>query len=373
MALVQTSFTSPTTLDVVYERRWGWKYVPFIRKDVRPQPYEKIVWYFNGGNTHMLPGSYATRAGTGLWGDNSPGSALGTNSPEHNQAYARAYSKFVGRLYGQASLLTAVAERQSTLDMVVKRLSQIHKGAKHLRKGQFRSFLKTFDLAPKPKHLHKRWSRPRDFASLWLEYWFGWAPTVGDIYNAVEFLGSEIPTHTVRAGAQVPYRTNYVQHGSYGTKATTSCLGTHTVWVQARAIVTNPTLFTMQGLGLANPFKTVWELIPFSWFADWFTNIGQVLGQLTDFLGLKVQDLVLSVKTEVTSTWVLEKARSIFGQAAPDTVWRSRDFIGFRRQVGGTLPTVKPILRLPNGLSITRGATLASLIVQLFAPKKAII
>ena len=371
MALVQTSFTSPTPLDVVYERRFGWKYVPFVRKDARPQPYEKIVWYYNGGNTHMLP-TVATRAGMVLWGDNSPNAALDSTYTQDRQAYARAYGKFVGKLYGQASLLTAVAERQSTINMVAKRLSQIHKGAKHLRKGQFSSFLRTFDLAPKPKHLHKRWSRPRDFASLWLEYWFGWAPTVGDVYSAIEFLGSEIPASTVRAGSQVPYRSDYTQIGP-GAKATTSCLGTHTVWVQAKAVITNPTLYTMQGLGLANPLKTAWELVPFSWFADWFTNIGQVLGQLTDFLGLKVQDIVISRKTEVTSTWVCEGAQAIFGYDAPKTTWRSRDFIGFRRQVGGvSLPAVKPFLRLPNGLSITRGATLASLIVQLFAPKRAI-
>jgi len=43
----------------------------------------------------------------------------------------------------------------------------------------------------------------------------------------------------------------------------------------------------------------------------------------------------------------------------------------FARKTGGVLPMVKPIARLPDGLSITRGATLASLLVTIFAPNKA--
>lgn len=126
----------------------------------------------------------------------------------------------------------------------------------------------------------------------------------------------------------------------------------------------------MQGLGLANPLKTIWEVIPFSWFVDWFTNIGKVLGQVTDFLGLQVKNCVVSRKSEATCTWVCENAQRVFGASAPRTVWRSRDFVGFMRTVDGSLPTVKPTFRIPNGLSVTRGATLVSLIVQLFAPRK---
>lgn len=229
MALISTAFTSPTSLDFIYETRAGWKYVPFVRKDAQPLSYQRNVWYYNGGNTHTL-GSSAMRAGGIYWGEKYPAGVLGPSTAEDRNAYARAYAKVIDKLGTQAALLTAAAERQATVNMVVKRLAQIHKGAKHLKKGQFRQFLATFGLRPKEKHTHKRWARPRDFASLWLEYWMGWAPTIGDIHNAIKFLGEEIPTCTVRAGSRVPWNWDYTQ-SEEKTKAVTSGRGFHTVWV----------------------------------------------------------------------------------------------------------------------------------------------
>ena len=371
MPYIQQSKTYGSTMDFVYGTSLGYKLTPFVAKDIRDTNFDKSLSFYNGGNTHTLL-RYAQRAGGAMAGEYYPASACGSDTPEDRMAYARAYAKFTGKLYQQAALLTAIAERQSTIDMVAVRLKQIHKGLKHLRKGQFRLFLMTFGLKPKEKHVHKRWARPREVSSLWLEYWMGWAPTVGDVYNAIEFLGSEIPSTTVRAGSRVPWDHDKTETAWGVTKTVSSKRGFHSVWVKAKVVITNPTLFTMQGLGLANPLKTVWETISFSWLADWFTNIGQVLGQLTDFLGLQVKDLVVSRKSEATITWVCEDARPIFGYDNPRKIWRSRDFIGFKRVCGGTIPPVRPYIRLPNGLSITRGATLASLIVQLFAPKRAI-
>lgn len=357
----------------------GYKLTPFVKDQIQNCPFLKHRMEFLEGNTHLVSGVY--RAGGTLWGELSPthednagitsyDPGWNTGSPG-NQAYARAYSKFKGKVYTQAADLTALRERQSTIDMVAKRLSQVLKGAKALKKGRFKEFLSTFGIKPKNKHKDTAWSRPADFGSLWLEYWMGWAPTVGDIYSSLEALGQVIPDHTVRAGSSVPISGHKVQ--SAGSVATSDYEGKVTVWVQAQVVVTNPSLFQLQSLGLANPFLTVWETTPFSWMADWFTNVGQVIGQLTDWLGLQLKNLVVSVKTQAICSWTCTDPGYVFGWVAMNGInrlYRKREYLGFTRKLPRTMPTVKPILRLPNGLSITRGATLASLLVTIFSPTK---
>lgn len=338
------------------------------------QPYHLVDWRYSGGNTGFL----GLRSGGGLWGEQSPTHQfLGSTQYNSfsfgslgNQAYARAYNKFKEKVYTQASNLTALRERGKTIDMVVARLKQLHKGASALKKGRFKEFLGTFNLKPKPKHAHKLWARPKDFGALWLEYWMGWAPTIGDVYTTLEFLGQPIPTEPVRAGSTVPYVKSYVQtEGS--SKATSTWEGKVTVWLKGRVEVTNPSLYDLNGLGLLNPLKTLWETVAFSWFVDWFTNVGQVLGQLTDWVGLKLKGLVVSCRTKATCSYKCTGAQSVFGNSAPSVVYRDRAFAAFSRKIGGALPVVRPVAKLPNGLSLTRGATLVSLLVTIFAPNKA--
>lgn len=193
----------------------------------------------------------------------------------------------------------------------------------------------------------------------------GWAPTVGDVYTSLEFLGGKIPTTTVRAGSAVAlYRRSSTS--SYEGVKTNIAKGRVAFWIQADVELTNPSLFNLNGLGLLNPAKTIWETIPFSWFIDWFTNVGQVLGQVTDWVGLKLNNLVFSSMTKGTLEFSATNTPT-----SGALLWRNREFLTFARKIGGNFPIIKPILKLPNGLSITRGLTLTSLLIQIFSPTKA--
>lgn len=366
--------TEGAAFAATFKQQMGHKMSPHVKSLRVDQPYSLTDWRFTDGNTGVL----GIRSSGTLWGEQVPThqylGSVQSNSFSFgslgNQAYARAYTKFKEKVYTQASNLTALRERGKTIDMMVNRLKQLHKGASALKRGRFREFLGTFGLKPKPKHVHKHWARPKDFGALWLEYWMGWAPTVGDVYTTLEFLGKPVPTEPVRAGSTVPYVGNFVQT-SGSSRATSTWEGKVTVWLKAQVEVTNPSLFDLNGLGLINPLKTLWETVAFSWFVDWFTNVGQILGQLTDWVGLKLKGLVVSCKTKTTCSYKCTGARSIFGSSVPDTMYRNREFAAFSRKTGGTLPIVRPVAKLPNGLSLTRGATLVSLLVTIFAPNKA--
>lgn len=352
----------------------GKKQVPFNKNVKPPLPYslaQRIL------DTKSVLGPSGLQCGAVHWGEIEPSHVVTSSfaSPtvtftnEGMMAYARAYAKFKDMVYTQAANLTALKERVKTVDMVLARLKQLHRGASALRKGRFREFLDIFGVRALKKHEHTRWTRPKQFGALWLEYWMGWAPTVGDVYNSLDALSRRVPDKTVRAGSSVPL-TKTQKTVSGATTAYSTYEGKGTVWIQGQVEVTNPSLHIVQTLGLLNPFKTVWETISFSWLADWFTNVGQILGQITDWVGLRLKNLTISAKTEAVNSWECMDARYIYGWNYPALMKKRKSFLWFSRHLQTELPAIKPIFRLPNGLSLTRGATLASLLATMFAPSK---
>lgn len=324
-------------------------------------------------------GSYGYPSGVTFWGEITPRHLVATGfKPETtsvsftgagNLAYARAYAKFKDKAYTQAANLTALKERVKTIDMILSRLSQLRKGAKALKKGRFKEFLDTFNIRPLKKHKGKRWTRPKQFGALWLEYWMGWAPTIGDVYNSVDAFCGEVPAETIRAGSSVPLCEAHSQRSGNAT-ANSSYEGKGTVWIQGQVEITNPNLHKAQTLGLINPALTLWETTPFSWFFGWFNTLAQTLGQFTDWVGLRLKNLTISAKTEVVSSWRLVNAKTVFGSSAPNVMYHSKSFFWFSRHVVSELPLVKPVWHIPNGLSLSRGATLASLLTTMFAPTR---
>lgn len=330
----------------------GSKLKPFNKALIRPMAYSvSDVEVFDTNLTGAV-------ANTSYWQE-----AYLPSNYSHG-AYNRAYGRFKAKVYDRASVLTAVAERAQTIEMMTERLSQLVKGASQLKKGNLKGFLQTFGVSPHPRHAKTKWSRPRDFSSIWLEYWMGWAPTVGDVYTAVKALGQDVPHTVVRAGSTENLHLFKV-FSDGGNKATTTITGKVSVHIQGRVTITNPTLFQMESLGIANPALTAWEVIPFSWFVGWFVNIEQCIARLTDFLGLKLDNLIVSTKKETTESWIGPSFRYKTG-GQPAVVRKKR--IVFARTLPRNLPPVRPVVRLPNGLSLSRGATAISLLVTLFSP-----
>lgn len=279
-------------------------------------------------------------------------------------AYSRAYNKLLSKTGERASLLTALAERKSTYSMVLNRLAQLYKGAKALRRGRFREFLATFGIKPKPKHRSNRWSRPRDFSSLWLEYWFGWAPTIGDIDNAIKVWQSPLSSKMgLREGSGDRHFSKDGKGSTSGYTITTRCSGFFVLQLRCKVTIVNPDLFVASSLGLLNPVRTVWETTPFSWFADWFTNVGQILGYFTDTLGIKISDVWSTRFAKGT------EHRTRISKPQPLSGYNfAQDFVFVRRMKHKALPRPALVFRIP-GISWTRGLTLSSLLIQLFSPK----
>lgn len=296
--------------------------------------------------------------GAGIWP--SGYSRIG----ERALAYNRARSRFLDKIkLARAQGMTALAEREKTMSMVNKRLLQLLKAASSLRKGDFKAFLAALNVRPLLKHRNKGWNRPREVAGLWLEYWFGWAPTIGDIYNLVEAYTNDVKPAYLKAGSTNKGVYSFTG-GNSSWLTTTKEEYTCSCHIGALVEVTNDDLLDLNEAGLLNPAQTALELIPFSWLAGWFMNLSQVLGSFTDTVGLKF-----------TNGWISEKThrlcnhREVAKSSGIPYGYRKYTTVQFKRSKFTELPTPTFEWSLPNGLSVTRGATLSALIVQLFAPK----
>lgn len=291
---------------------------------------------------------------------NANGSMQSTVPREWQLAYNRAYSKFTERVTSRLSGAVILAERASTMRMVGSRVGQVLQAYRALRKGRFRKFLELLGIKPKKRDSGRLRNRPQQASSLWLEYWFGWSPLVGDVYSGVELYGQPIPPITVRAGSSQPIDLfRKVSSGSY--TASTTIKGSTRVHIRGNVRVSNPSLFEANRWGFLNPGTIIWELIPFSFLADWFFNIGQVIQSYTDWVGLTLSDGAISWVTEYRS--VYDSPR--FGSPTK-SVYRVKEVNQAARYVTNSLPKPRLTMTLP-GFSLTRIATSLSLLVQLLS------
>jgi hypothetical protein len=116
-------------------------------------------------------------------------------------------------------------------------------------------------------------------------------------------------------------------------------------------------------MGLTNPASWVWEAIPFSFVVDWFANVGQVLGSITDLYGV----ILVNPSTTLlqTSNWEQTWMYGRNGLPAGKTVgeafmFEKYEMFACRRSLSIAGPTlsVKPF----RGISPIRGATAISLL-----------
>lgn len=133
----------------------------------------------------------------------------------------------------------------------------------------------------------------KSLSNKWLFYSYGVAPLMGDLQNAMEVLtrlpplaliwgtGSSVSTYRIAGPSQTRYEVGA------------------SVRISARVRVKNPNLWLANQLGLINPVQMVNEGIRLSFVVDWFSNLSQVISQMTDFVGLEVTRPITFSKSKI--------------------------------------------------------------------------
>lgn len=305
-------------------------------------------------------------------------SVLSSGHPVRTECTNKAYERLKGKVYDSMQLASNVIEGRETLKMLrgvkkreigglkvvsnavntlVRSAATFRNAFKALRSGKFKSFRKILGVKAKGKHKDLTWSRPRDASGLWLEYHFGWKPLVQDIYNASRILTGTIGHGLYRGSAMVTGSLKDNSNPFFPTDGSWVCK----VAMRAAFTLVNPNAFLREQAGLNNPAAWAWEALTMSFLVDWFTNISQCLNAMSDFTGLAVKH---------ASTSFHCAARSVNSNLPPVATYEkvTARAVEFFRSIGLAGPTLR--MSLPNGLSVTRGATAISLVVQLFSPRK---
>lgn len=336
-------------------------------------------------------------------------SLLGFNSDRAEiveRAYTRAYDIFADEVVGESSSLgIAAVELGETLSMVANRLEDVLGFAKAIKRRDFayiRNVLSDdyqinqaakFDAwaarlkkfkRPRARFQESREryleryaqfkarSRRRDLKSvggLWLEYWLGWAPTIGDVQTTLNVLQYDFPYEDVRCkpGSYMrsyrdPFGLEYLGGTlhKYSGNAKASCK------ITAKARVSNPNAYLSNRLGTNNLLDIAWQAVPLSFLVDWKLGISDHLKRFTALDGVELTDasIATKVKWRASGTYYNDPA---YAHGNPDFIrvkpWSDETF-SFERTVGSVyVPYYYP--KELQGLSVSRGATAISLVLQL--------
>lgn len=287
----------------------------------------------------------------------------------------RSRSSFVSLLRDEeeASLGAAIGEGKSSLLMIAKRSAQIYLSFKAVKAGKFKEAARLLAVPLPVKFRGNRAHRRKIIrsgataGSLWLEYHFGWSPLLRDIHGAIKSLESPFDAKKVSSTGSASHLIPNWERTVDGIyqKVWMKGLVRTRVGIKADVRLVNPNLARASQLGLVNPATVAWELVPFSFFVDWFLPVGSFLDSFLDTVGWEFRNVTTSVKSE---WWGEAKKRGQQGRTDPrhiEYVQTGGYGLDFRRSVGGyTLPaySLKPT-RL-SGLSVTRAASAVAILSQ---------
>lgn len=299
------------------------------------------------------------------------------------EALNRAYEKFKNKLTEKAELGVNLAERRQAYQMILSRVIQIGRFSKHLKRMEFGKAMETLgwkelpNATPKRKintrtyarngQVHNvRWKRgAKSFANNFLEVHFGWSPLIRDIGAAVNTLQNGVPDYKIRARGVYSYNvgSKTPPPDGYSSFKEWFC----SVDLKANVSVSDSNLWLANQLGFVNPLGLLWEIVPFSFVVDWFTNVGAFLSQYSDFVGLTIRQSQTTYYTKLHD-YSYHNGPTLYypPRAYKTTVYLDRDNLLVQRIPGISKPAllIKPF----RGLSTARGATAISLLVQMWKP-----
>jgi len=295
--------------------------------------------------------------------------SLGVAEAE-NQALQRVIADAIS-IQQQMSGPTFLGELRESLQMVKR-------PAQGLLRGLNRYALAQRDIIAR----HPKWQRYERRSSLgdalsnsWLEYSYGWKPLINDMHDAIEavkrFFRADRPRKTARGyGVYESLLASSTSKESYGLQffAVTHVRRKHKTKVIYKVWIKPPfgkypgsldSLQDLLGFRMSEFIPTVWELIPYSFVVDYFSNVGSILTNVS-FDQTKIQFIKKDVifDTEETRVSMIDEA-SVMNSLGPNF----RGAIGaygrsFARtkQVSRSAPSSLPIpvleLRVPDADSL---------------------
>ena len=199
----------------------------------------------------------------------------------------------------KVNLAVAFGERAATAEHLALTAERILGGLRAARRLDVRYMAKQLRMNPQILENRCRRILSRKYNtvdgkvhSLWLEAQYGWKPMLSDVYGATSELIDRDERfkdrYTVCCSAKdeqlvTSYSEPALTTGFASLQVDKCRMTTRTrfrCYCRFDWALENPLLASLSDLGITNPVEVAWELVPFSFVADWFVPIGTYLSGL---------------------------------------------------------------------------------------------
>lgn len=272
----------------------------------------------------------------------------------------------------KVSFAQAFAERKQTVGLIESSATKIARAIIDLRHGRFASAAGRFGLSASRRQLRKYERQGDKIAQSWLELQYGWKPLLSDVYGAAETLAKNDLRDkqryivTAKARKAIKDLTSYPVSET-GIHYTGVLRREYGCFVRLDCFVDNPSLGAAAACGLTNPLSLAWELLPWSFVADWFLPVGNYLSDMDAYLGFGW--LGGSLSTRQISSFTGGLRRVGWGESSASfPYWYGTGASFHRKRVERTPYASKPIPSFPgfknpintahmlNALALLRGS-----------------
>jgi hypothetical protein len=238
---------------------------------------------------------------------------------------------------GKSNLAVTMAEMDKTAKMVVQSATRIFKAARNLKNARFGDFARDLGVTTTSRQSKNfytalgkavrsdtkdqtwKWkkkvrtsaetaeSRTSSFlADTWLEFSYGWKPLLSDVYALAQSTAALMVDYQyVVRSARGKAKTEGFFRNRWRPDGNQVFYETYTedrIWADVEVLFRIPPggISISDAFGLSNPAEVAWELVPFSFVADWFLPIGDYIRNLLGYNGLVFAGGFQSFKHERT-------------------------------------------------------------------------
>lgn len=174
-----------------------------------------------------------------------------------------------------------------TSDMVVGRIGSLIRSVRALRRGDMRTVFRCLGATPRRgvKLSDNRRLQAEDVSSAWLELQYGWLPLLNDVYEASQIMAStyDIP-RGIETKASKRHQASFVDWVPGDHNKRMKCVEQYRIIARHAEILDDS-----HTLGLNDPASILWEMVPFSFVADWFIPIGTYLNVKEQLPNIKAE------------------------------------------------------------------------------------
>lgn len=286
------------------------------------------------------------------------------NSSSSN-AYNQAWSQFDEQVRGQTGWATTIVQYRKTYDSLVNNITDLYHVFRDIRQLRFDRLYRRFRPPKRFKMKGKK------FADRVLEWRFGWQPLWDDIHKTASALGRDFDDKVVVGKSRCSWRevATFTLSGTYAAVVETRTANVSQAYrLAAKVRITNPNALLFESLGFANPALVAYEVIPFSFVANYFFSLEEYLRGLSPYMGVSLIDPYTSclVRTDTILAGRLTRWSYPYPNPGNYACWGKG--MTFTR-TPGAIAGPKLRMRDPWILSPMRGLTSISLLLQQLAKR----